>query len=49
MRWNYYNGGYAEMSNHYGHRAATSSLTSQTGHVSEPGYIADISSTIDEL
>ena len=26
LRWNYYNGGYAEMTNRYGHRGATSSL-----------------------
>jgi hypothetical protein len=47
LRWNYYNGGYAEMTNHYAHQGGNVVIASQTGHVSEPGYVADISSTID--
>jgi outer membrane lipoprotein-sorting protein len=47
MRWTYANGGYAEMTNHYGTVDGNTVVTSQTGHVEEPGYIADITSTID--
>lgn len=47
MRWNYENGGYAEMTNHYGHVGGYLVVESQTGHVEEPGYTADVSSTID--
>lgn len=47
MRWNYDNGGYAEMSNRYGHVGDNIVVESQTGHVQEPGYVADITSTID--
>jgi hypothetical protein len=47
LRWNYYNGGDAEMTNHYGHQGGNVVVASQTGHVAEPGYVADISSTID--
>jgi hypothetical protein len=47
MRWNYDNGGYAEMSNQYGHVDGNLVVQSQNGHVEEPGYVADLSSTID--
>jgi hypothetical protein len=47
MRWNYANGGYAELDERYGQIEGNTLVTSQTGHVSEPGYTADISSTID--
>src|SRR5215469_6742059 len=47
MRWVYANGGYAEMTNHYGAVDGNTVVTSQTGHVEEPGYVADIASTID--
>ena len=47
MRWAYANGGYAEMTNHYGTVDGNTLVTSQTGHVEEPGYVADITSTID--
>ena len=46
MRWNYENGGYAEMSNHYGRVDSNLVVESQTGHIEEPGYTADITSTI---
>lgn len=46
MRWNYDNGGYAEMNSRYGHVGDAVVVTSQTGHVQEPGYTADITSTI---
>jgi outer membrane lipoprotein-sorting protein len=47
MRWTYANGGYAEMTNHYATIDGNTVVTSQTGHVEEPGYVADLSSTID--
>lgn len=47
MRWSYANGGYAEMTNHYGTVDGNTVVTSQTGHVEEPGYVADLTSTID--
>ncbi len=46
MRWNYENGGYAEMINRYGRVEENLVVESQSGHVEEPGYIADITSTI---
>jgi hypothetical protein len=48
MRWNYGNGGYAEVTNHYGRIDGNLLVESQTGHVEEPGYVADISSTIGD-
>lgn len=47
MRWNYDNGGYAAMTNQYGRVQGSLVVRAQTGHVDEPGYIADLSSTID--
>jgi hypothetical protein len=47
MRWNYANGGYAEMSNQYGQIGGNVVVRSQSAHVEEPGYSADITSTID--
>ncbi len=47
MRWYYGNGGYAEMNDRYGKAGDAVVVTSQTGHVQEPGYTADITSTID--
>ena len=48
MRWNYANGGYAELTNHYGRVGENFVVESQDGHVDEPGYVADIASTIDD-
>jgi len=48
MRWNYANGGFAEMNNRYGQVQGNTVVTSQTGHVEEPGYTADITSTIGD-
>ena len=48
MRWNYNNGGYAEMTNRYGRVDGNFVVESQTGHVQEPGYVADITSTIGD-
>jgi hypothetical protein len=47
MRWNYTNGGYAEMTNHYANVGGYVVVQSQTAHVELPGYAADITSTID--
>jgi hypothetical protein len=47
MRWTYDNGGYAEVNNRYGHVDGNVVVVAQTGHVQEPGYTADITSTID--
>lgn len=47
MRWSYENGGYAQMANHYRRVEGNLVVESQTGHVQEPGYVADIKSTID--
>jgi hypothetical protein len=47
MRWSYNNGGYAEMTNRYHRVEGYLVVDSQTGHVQEPGYAADIESTID--
>ncbi len=48
MRWNYDNGGYAEMTDRYGRIGGFLLVTSQTGRVDEPGYVADIASTIGD-
>ncbi|MBV8532069.1 MAG: hypothetical protein JO104_12195 [Candidatus Eremiobacteraeota bacterium] len=48
MRWNYSNGGYAALTNHYGRVDGNLLVESQSGHVEEPGYSADIASTIGE-
>lgn len=47
MRWNYANGGYAEMTNHYATVDGRMLVVSQTGHVQEPGYAGDITSTLE--
>jgi hypothetical protein len=47
MRWNYDNGGYAEMYQHYSQVQGFTLVTSQTGHIQEPGYTADVTSSID--
>lgn len=47
MRWNYSNGGYAEVTNHYVRLDGDWVVEAQDGHVQEPGYVADITSTID--
>ncbi|MBV9333648.1 MAG: hypothetical protein JO146_06545 [Candidatus Eremiobacteraeota bacterium] len=47
MRWNYANGGYAEMTNHYATVDGRPLVVSQTGHVQEPGYTGDITSSLE--
>jgi hypothetical protein len=46
-RWNYVNGGYAEMRNYYTTVDGTVVVASQSGHVEEPGYTADVDSTVN--
>jgi outer membrane lipoprotein-sorting protein len=48
MRWSYDNGGYAEMTNRYAHDDGNLVISSQTGHVEEPNYVADITSNLDD-
>ncbi|MBV9698512.1 MAG: hypothetical protein JO078_00140 [Candidatus Eremiobacteraeota bacterium] len=48
MRWEYGNGGYAEMINRYTRIGNDLVVESQKGHVEEPGYVADLNSTIDD-
>ena len=42
LRWNYVNGGYAELTNHYTTVNGNVVVAAQNGHVDEPGYTADI-------
>jgi hypothetical protein len=46
MRWNYYNGGWAAMDNTYAQIGGYTVVASQTGHVEEPSYKGNITSTI---
>lgn len=48
MRWNYVNGGYAEVTNQYRRVDGNFVVESQTGRVDEPGYVADVSSTLED-
>jgi hypothetical protein len=48
MRWNYYNGGSATMSNSYSAVAGHLVVTAQTGNVDEPEYKGDINSTLSD-
>jgi hypothetical protein len=47
LRWNYANGGDAEMTNHYSKMDGYFVVQSQAGQVSEPGYNAEITTTMD--
>jgi outer membrane lipoprotein-sorting protein len=46
MRWEYINGGWVAMTEHYGVIQGNTMVTSQTGHVEEPGYIGDVTTTL---
>ncbi len=48
MRWNYANGGYAEMANTLRPRAGLRVVDVSDRPRGEPGYVADIASTIDD-
>ena len=47
LKWSYENGGYAELNNRYKQVRGNTVVGSQTAHVAQPGYSADISSTLD--
>jgi hypothetical protein len=47
FRWNYRNGGYAELAQQYARVGDDRLPVSQQGHIQEPGYVADITATID--
>lgn len=46
MRWNYVNGGYAAMTNHFTHVGGYDLVASQTGEMHEPNYAGTIDTTI---
>jgi hypothetical protein len=48
MRWSYYNGGWAEMNNRYANVDGHLVVTAQTGHVEEPSYKGNITSTLTD-
>jgi hypothetical protein len=45
-RWEYQNGGWASMADDYGLVQGNTVVTSQTGHVEEPNYKGDITTTL---
>lgn len=47
LRWNYRNGGTAEMNQRYALIGDDELPVAQEGHIQEPGYVADISATVD--
>ncbi len=46
MRWEYENGGWLSMNERYSEVQGNTMITSQTGHVEEPGYIGDVTTTL---
>lgn len=48
LRWNYRNGGTAEMTQRYAKIGDAELPVAQEGHIHEPGYVADIEATIDQ-
>ena len=48
IRWNYAKGAYAEVHNRYQSIDGNQVVASQSGHVEEPGYTGDITSTVDD-
>lgn len=47
LRWNYRNGGYAQMTEHYALIQGNQLAVAEQGHIQEPGYVADIAATLD--
>lgn len=45
-RWNYANGGWASLEQHYDRVQGNLLVTAQTGHVEEPSYKGDITATL---
>jgi hypothetical protein len=48
LRWNYRNGGWAEMTQRYSLVDGEQLAVAQQGHINEPGYVADISATVED-
>jgi outer membrane lipoprotein-sorting protein len=48
MRWDYANGGWATVDQHYSVIQGNTVVTSQTGHVEEPSYKGDVTTTLSE-
>jgi hypothetical protein len=48
MRWNYNNGGWATMNNTYSSIDGHVVISAQSGHVEEPSYKGNITSTLDQ-
>lgn len=48
LRWNYRNGGYAELAQRCARIGSDELPVSQEGHIQEPGYVAQISATIGD-
>ncbi len=48
LRWNYRNGGYAQMAEHYAPIQGNQLAVAEQGHIEEPGYVADITATLGE-
>lgn len=46
QRWDYVNGGWASVDNRYSVIQGNALVTSQTGHVEEPGYKGDVTTTL---
>lgn len=46
MRWDYSNGGWASVDQHYSVIQGNTVVTSQTGHVEEPSYKGDVTTTL---
>ena len=46
MRWDYENGGWLTLNQHYSVVQGDTMVTSQSGHVEEPGYIGDVTTTL---
>lgn len=47
LRWNYDNGGYAQMTQRYASIDGALLAVAQQGHIQEPGYVVDIMATVD--
>jgi hypothetical protein len=47
LRWNYRNGGYALMKQRFAPIQGEELAIAEQGHIQEPGYVADITATLD--
>jgi hypothetical protein len=48
LRWNYRNGGWAEMTQRYASMDGDELAVAERGHIEEPGYVADIDATVGD-